>query len=1433
MTLEPVAVVGLACVFPGAADAGEFWRNIAGGVDAIAPLPPERCDPEMFAFATDRGGFVGGEALWFEPGRFGVVPKAVADIDPDQLLALSTAAAALDDAGLAAGDVDSERIGVVLGRGGYLTPGGAQIVQRVRTAQQLLVCLRTLLPELDEERRVAVKDAFVDQLGALDHEAAVGAMPNLSASLIANRLDLGGPAYLVDAACASSLVAVDAALGELRAGRCDLMLAGGVHHCDDVMLWAAFDQLGALSASSTIRPYSRHADGILIGEGTGVLALERVADAERLGHRVYAVLRGVGMSSDGREASVLSPGVGGQVLALERAYRATGVDPATIELVEGHGTATPTGDKAELETLRRVFGGHGGAGPRHVLGSVKSMIGHAMPAAGAAGLIKTVLAVHHRVLPPTLHGDEPHPALADTRFRLLDRAEPWERPAGQPRRAGVNAFGFGGINSHVIVEEHRPAAPRRRTGQQRADARFDVEAILLAGVDAADLAARLDSAHPRRGLVPEGEGPARLAVVDPTPRRLELAARMVAKGRPWRGRNDVWFEPEGLVSGGGQVAFLFPGVEPTFDADLAPVAAAFDRPLRPVPEGASPLEAQGHQILAAGRLLHDVLTDLGLRPDHIAGHSMGEWTGWYASELIPRDRADDYLDQLTPGVLEVPGVVYLALGCGVERTAELIDGLADVVVSHDNCPHQSVVCGSPETIATVGARAAAAQVVGQELPFRSGFHSPAFGPYVERIRPLWERMPAQAPRVPIWSATTCDRYPDSVSAVRDLAGEHLVRPVRFRELTERLYAAGARVFVQAGVGSLVGFVDDTLRDLPHLAISAHVGTRSGLDQLARVAAALWVEGAAVDLAAPAAPRPTGHRVRLSLGTPLVHLPAAARLDVAVSVGLPPPALAAGLAASHTALLDETRRAALDVGQALSRRAGTALRVDIDSYPWLRDHCIVKQRDGWPEVADGFPVVPMTGLVEVIADAARAAAPGRTVTRIDDVTVTRFVTAAPATEARLRTTREAPDRLQVEIEGYARATVHLATTAPPAPAPSAAPLANPRSSPRDAAALYDELWMFHGPRFQGVRSLDALGDDGIDGAVEVMPTPGATLDSAAQIYGWWVLVNHPRNFFTLPQSIERIDLFGALVPGELLATTVRITELTDQLVRADLELIRDGRVVVRLRGSTVRRYNSDGHSWALNRDPGRRLMASVTPGGVVLVDERWRDPASRELMAYRFLTGAEREAYRALKPLAQRHWLLGRIAAKDAVRHALLQAGHDEVFPAEITIANDDRGRPYVASAPGDGATLDLSISHTSWVGAAIVAPRGRAAGVDVEAIEPQAAQLATVMDDAELALAGPDGPTDRWLVRAWAAKEAAAKAAGTGLAGRPRDFPIRAEGCDRLLVGDRWIRTRFTRAPVQAVPGACTGPLDPDPAPPDETADDNKEFVIAWTDPHP
>ena len=315
-----------------------------------------------------------------------------------------------------------------------------------------------------------MRTAFDDQLGPAGGESAIGLVPNFAASRVANRFDFRGPAYTVDAACASSLVAVDHAVRELASGRCDAVLAGAVHHCHVATLWSVFTQLKALSPSQAIRPFDRRADGTLMSEGTGIVLLKRLADAERAGDRVYAVIRGTGVASDGRASSLMSPLSAGQLLAVEQAWTDAGLDPTAadaIGLLEAHGTATPTGDQVELETVARAFGGRSRGGDLVPLGTVKSNIGHAMPAAGIAGLIKAALAVHHGVRPPTLHVEEPHPALAPTRFRPVTELEPWDRTtATSPRRAGVNAFGFGGINAHVVLEE----APGWRTGPRRAAA---------------------------------------------------------------------------------------------------------------------------------------------------------------------------------------------------------------------------------------------------------------------------------------------------------------------------------------------------------------------------------------------------------------------------------------------------------------------------------------------------------------------------------------------------------------------------------------------------------------------------------------------------------------------------------------------------------------------------------------------------------------------------------------------------------------------------------------------------------------------------------------------------------------------------------------------------------------------------------------------------
>ena len=1507
MSQDPagIAVVGLAALFPGAPTAEALWANVRDGVDAITDVPAGRWDPVYFdadattadRFYCRRGGFVDDLAT-FDPLAFGIMPNAVDAIEPDQLLALAAASAALDDAGRPHERVDPAKVAVVLGRGGYIGDGVARLDQRVRTAQQLVEALRSLVPDLGEDRLAQVKAEFQERLGPERPESSIGLVPNLAASRIANRFDLRGPAYTVDAACASSLIAVDHAVAALRSGTADVVLAGGVHHCHDLTLWSVFCQLRALSPSGVIRPFSASADGILVGEGTGILVLKRVADAERDGDRIYAVIAGTGVASDGAGASLMNPRPEGQVLAVEQAWRASGLDPAAVGLVEAHGTATPVGDRTELETLRTVFGAAGDEGAaRPVLGSIKSMIGHAMPAAGAAGLIKAVLAVHHGVLPPTLHVEEPNDALASTRFRVLGEAEPWTGDA--PRLAGVNAFGFGGINAHVVVAEHPSTrqAPASAPATVIASAPIDVEdVLLLAGADAADLLAQLDAWQPGAAelVVPAG-GPARLAIVAPDERRLTLARKVLERGTPFRGRNDVWFEPggdAGIVGCG--VAFLFPGVEPTFEPRVDDVAEQFGLPWAGLAEGVPPLERQGRGIVQVGLLLADALAALGIEPTAMAGHSLGEWTGQIASGMIPTTYVDEFLDGLQPGAIEVSDVVFIALGAGVDVARELVAGLADAHVSHDNCPHQSVVCAPADAVATVVERAKERKVLAQELPFRSGFHSPLFAPFVASMAEQFGAIPLTVPQVPMWSATTVAPYPDEPRAIAELSGRHLVEAVRFRELAEHLHDAGVRTFVQVGTGSLLGFVDDTLRDHDVLTISANVAKRTGVEQLRRTAAALWSVGhdvrfeplghrvagapdgsAAARAASPSAPRP------LVLGSALVR--DLAPLDVASSSAAAPSSAGIGIVADDDAwadldapapILDEFRRsmadasaAALDVlraaregrravpparpvrrapqspaaGQApapaaASGPAATAspsLReavhdLSVAEQPYWLDHAFYEQPAGWPVVDDVFPLVPMTAIIEMLQHEAEALVPGSVAVRVEAIRAFKWLAVHPPTSVTIRTTRDGePDpatgevAVKASIDKHARATVVVAPAYPEPPAPAAVPVTGEIHCPAQPDTLYAERHLFHGPAYQGLVTFEAFGDDGAAGTLVTKDFPGSLLDNAGQLFGYWLAQRVDRDRLVLPTSIDRISFYGPHpTEGTIVRCTVNATEIGPQVVRADLELTVDGTMWCRIEGWEDRRFQSDDRLFSLLRKPADRTLAVPQDGGWLLVHEGWPDSASRDVVMRRFLGQPERSDYDARNPNVQRTWLLGRIAAKDAVRDALWAAGGPErIFPVEVAIGNDADGRPLVRLAEGLGAALPaeardvrVSISHTGTLGAAIVG-LGYDVGIDVEHIEarPESFEVAALSKKERKRFGSlPDidreSVRERELTRWWAAKEAAAKAAGTGMQGRPRDWKVEQLDGDRLRIGARWLRTTFLQH-------------------------DQNQYVVAWTEP--
>ncbi|MEU8638915.1 beta-ketoacyl synthase N-terminal-like domain-containing protein [Amycolatopsis sp. NPDC048633] len=1418
-----VAIVGMSVLLPGAPDLAAYWRNLAGGVDAITEVPPEKWDVAHYAPGEQRradrvycrrGGFV-DELAEVDVTGFGIMPNSVPATEPDQLIALRVAAQAVADAGgpdrLPA---DRAKVGVVLGRGGYLTPGLVRLDQRVRTASQLVRTLGELLPDLDETRLDAVRQAFTDQLGPEAPESAIGLVPNLAASRLANRLDLRGPAYTVDAACASSLIAVDHAVRELASGRCDVVLAGGVHHCHDITFWSVFTQLGALSPSERIRPFHRDADGVLIGEGTGVVVLKRLADAERDGDRVYAVITGTGVASDGRTASLANPDSGGQVRAVRQAWAAAGLDPAardSIGLLEAHGTATPAGDAAELETLAEVFGSEGAA----VLGSVKSMIGHTMPAAGIAGLVKAALAVHHGVLLPTLHCDDPHPALAKTRFSTLDTARPWDADV---RRAGVNAFGFGGINAHVVLEQ----APGRQVSA--AVVREPERVLRLAARTVDELRDLLD----RPGSRGTGDGPVRLGVVDPTEKRLALARKAVARGRAWRGRNDVWFADRPLLGpGGGKLAFVFPGLESELALNCGDVARHFGLPWGHADVEVGDVGRQGTAVFELGRLLNSALGRLGVTPDAVAGHSLGEWTAMAVAGLHAETEVDAFLAGFDPDALVVPGLAFAAIGAPAPRVAEELAGRTDVVLSHDNSPNQAMICGPAAAVDTLVTRFRDAGVVAQVLPFKSGFHTPMLRPYLDPIRKAAAGFTLHPPTRPIWSATTVSEYPAVEADVRELFVRHLLEPVRFRPLVRAMHAAGFRAFVQVGAGQLGSLVGDTLHGEDHLVVAAHSPHRPGLAQLRRVATALWADGADIDFTRLPGDRPAPHRaVKLDLGGHLISLDDEVRARIALPATrtstMDDLAGKGPLAAEFAALLADTADLASTVLSKPVRRRqelappkdlDTTLTVSIDTMPYLLDHCFFKQPPQ-AEPGDRWPVVPATTVIGHLMGFAEQAAPGRRAVAVHDVRLTQWITAVPAVTVGVRVRPQGPDRVLAALDGYSQAVVELAP-AYPADAPAPWQFEAEQSPETTAAQLYDDRWMFHGPLFQGVSELTAVGERHVRAVLTTPAAPGALLDNVGQVLGYWIMSRLTERTTVFPVGMREIRFHGPHpAPGERLECLVKITALTDEFLDADMQLVHDGQVWAEFTGWRDRRFDSTPHIRQADRTPERSTLSHEQPGGWALVHEQWPDLATRELIMRNYLAGAERDAYDHRPPRGRRQWLLGRIAAKDVVRQFLWAGGEPEMYPAELRIGNDAAGRPHAAGAYGrELPPLTVSLAHRGEVGVAI-ARHGRC-GIDVEEVVPRTeSTVDAALGAGEQALfAGLTGDPERWFARFWTAKEAVAKLLGTGLRGEPRDFEVIAAAPDALIVRTAGTEYAVHCADVDSLPGA----------PP-------RRYVVAWTE---
>lgn len=888
-----VAIIGMAVHVPGATDAQGFWRNILDKRGAISEIPADRWDHRVYSDDPDApdcvtsrwGGFI--EPMLFDPLRFGIPPKSVPHIAPGQLLTLEAVRRAFEDAGYAEREFDRENTSVVVGgedAGGFL--GNA-------------LTLRALAPLVSDAEAVA---EIRDRTPGWTEETFPGVLTSVVAGRIANRFDLGGANYTIDSACASSITALAQAADELTSGRSNLVVLAGIDTTQTPYHYTAFSSVTALSRRGRLSAFDQSADGTVLAEGVAAFILKRRVDAERDGDRIYATIKAVAASSDGRGMGMTAPRPLGQKRALRRAYHALGSSIADIAYYEAHGTGTPVGDAAELDSVGSLMTEAGTGGESCVLGSVKALIGHTKTAAGAVGLAKVAMALHHRTLPPQPGIERPVGALGQAEFPLYvtDGAQPW-LAEDRPRRAGISAFGFGGTNAHAVLEEHR-AFGDRLPGARR----WPAHVVAVTGRKTEDLARtwtmlRDLAALPKGGPTLEeiagaamaqcdGEAGLRSVIVaESTADLAAQATRMIAHlADPAQTLPD-----SALLGGTGPVpplAFLFPGqgsqrpnmcreaavylpemresLEAAQAAALAGTGERIGRILYPpaafdaeskAAQAARLTRPQNAQIAlgAVSAGLVDLLRRIGLAPDMVAGHSYGELVALYAAGAMGR-AALMQLSVARGRAMEgaAPGAMC-AVTAATDVVAEVIADHPEVVIANRNTPQQTVISGPSDA---VRAAAEALEAAGQSvrmLPVGGAFHSPLMAEAARQFAAALDPGMFRAPSCAVISARGGAPYPETPEGIAAQLAAQMTERVDWVAQVETLYNRGARVFLEVGpTGVLTQLATSVLgrgqdgadgskdTTVEFLTLDDGRGLRGTLGTLAR----LWVRGHAIEMA---------------------------------------------------------------------------------------------------------------------------------------------------------------------------------------------------------------------------------------------------------------------------------------------------------------------------------------------------------------------------------------------------------------------------------------------------------------------------------------------------------------------------------------------------------------------------------------------------------
>ncbi|WP_410596604.1 SDR family NAD(P)-dependent oxidoreductase [Amycolatopsis sp. lyj-23] len=1099
---EPIAIVAMACRYPGGVGSPEeLWALLSEERDAIGPFPADRGwdldhlydeDPDHAGTSyTRHGGFLDG-ATRFDPEFFGVSAREATAVDPQQRLLLEICWEAFERAGIDPASLKGSDTGVFAGVMANDYAG------RLRDA-----------PE------------------AVEGYLSVGSTVSVASGRVAYTFGLQGPAITVDTACSSSLVSMHLAAQALRNGECGLALAGGVTVLATPRMFVEFSRQRGLAPDGRCKPFAGRADGTAWAEGAGILLLEKLSDARRNGRRILGVLRGTAVNSDGASNGLTAPNGPSQERVIRQALTNAGLTGADVDALEAHGTGTTLGDPIEAQAVLATYGRERPAA--FLMGSLKSNIGHSQAAAGVAGVIKMVMAMRHGVVPKSLHIDEPSPHVdwSAGRVELLTAATPWPE-SGRPRRAGVSSFGISGTNAHVIVEQppaaepvppsrSMPVVPLVLSAHTEVALPAQAERIgaALAGATPEDLAAAGRTLATGRAALPH-----RAVVVAATaPDAVEGLAAPVVRGTPVAGRTAFLFTGQGSqrLGMGRELSAAYPAYAEALHAVCAELDQWLEQPLLDVLRGADAellnrTDFAQAALFATEVALYRLLESWGLRPDFLAGHSVGELAAAHVAGVLSLADAAKLvaargrLMQALPG-----GGTMLAVEAGEEEVLALLDGQEGRLdIAAVNGPTSVVLSGDTDAVEAAGAELSARGRRSKRLRVSHAFHSPHMDAMLDDFHAVVKEFALAPPTIPIVSALTGKPAAEELTTVEYWV-RHVREPVRFLDAARSLEAEGVRTFLELGPDGVLSALGQDFLDVGALLVPVLRDGRPEPHTAVTALAHAHVRGVPVDW-----------RAFFGADGPTADLPTYPfqRRHFWLTDG-------PGGGDVTSAGLDSARHPLLGAGVPLADSDGVLFtgRVSARSHPWFADHVVA-----------GTRLLPGTALVELALHAGAAAG----CARLEELVLQEPLVLPGTGAIQLQITVGRPDdggRRPVAVhsrgdrdgDGWRKhATGSVVPALPVGPDPELGSWPPSGAEPQPVDDLYDRLadrGYAYGPAFQGLQAAWRSGGDFYAEVGASVETDGFVLHPALFDASLHALLLEERAEVRLPFAFSGVQLSG--------------------------------------------------------------------------------------------------------------------------------------------------------------------------------------------------------------------------------------------------------------------------------------------------------------------